>query len=89
MSAPLLLERTIPGKGPKVPTQTSFNIVVVEGLMEGDSIALFVDYEWVDGFTKDGVYNLDPQIEKSRIVQAELLGNKSKASVRLEYKKWA
>lgn len=86
MSVPLLLERSARGMGPKVPTRAAFNVVVVEGLLEGDSIAIFVDYEWVDGYTKDGLYRLEPPIEKNRIVQAQLIGDSSKASVRLEHR---
>lgn len=86
MSVPLLLERSSKGMGPKVPTRTAFNSVVVEGLSEGDSIALFVDYEWIDGFTQNGLYKLEPAIEKNRIVQAQLIGDSSKASVRLEHR---
>lgn len=86
MSVPLLLERSIRGMGPKVPTRTAFNSVVVEGLSDGDSVALFVDTLYADGFTKDGEYSLEKPIERNKIVQAKLIGNNSKVSVRLEKK---
>jgi hypothetical protein len=89
MSVPLLLERSAPGMGSKVPTRVPFNTVVVEGLSEGDSVALFVDLDFVDGFTKNGAYQLDLAIPRGVIAQARLLGENSKVSVYLEDRKWA
>lgn len=84
MSIPLLLERSSPGLGPKVPLRVPFKRVVVEGLLRGCAVNLYADGTKVETFKESCHTTLQFPLLKGTIVQAEIVGEGSCVNVRLE-----
>jgi hypothetical protein len=78
--------RSSEGMGPKVPLRVPFRKVVVEGLSAGCKVRVYTDGVRMLELEENAEYELESPLVKGSIVQAEIVGNHSCVSVRLELK---